>query len=290
MVENEVELTSVEQDILNLLSVEFLSIKQIARRRNKTVQSVYKILSTLKKKGIIDKRFNVVEKFQSTFKPQPHPIRLHGQEFNIQLLFKGQKFQPGKVIEIDNNTIKTYNNSIEVYSHNSFYADDCQKATGDSMAYFSKLFIRLEDNLDIIIMKPRSQNISLVNQHYAEVNNELAKETERQGDKIRVYTDEDGKLWFVIDRSLNCNEAETLHPGTAKQDMAEVVRPFFNDLRTNRPPTLSQVMEVIKIIVDTNKETAAGVNCVANVLKQLYDGNEEKLDDSKNKKITNYFG
>lgn len=282
-------LTTSEHEVLCMLS-EFNTIKKIAIRRNTSVQAIYKIVKNLKKKGFIGIGLKV-ENFKPTFKPSPFPIRLHGQEWNIQIIYKDERYKEtlkhSNLINIDNNSIRLYNDSIEVYSGQSFYADDTQKAFVKSLDYFNRLFVRLEDEFKILILKPRSQNIRLVNQHYAEVNNELAAETEKQGDKIRVYTDDDGKLWFIIDHSLNCNEAETLHYATSKQDMGEVVKPFFNDLRTNRPPKLSELMILCKEIININKETASGLNSVVSLLK----GEEERpLDDGENKKLQNYFG
>jgi len=281
-------LSNSEAEVLGMLS-EFNTIKKVAIRRNTSVQAIYKIVKNLKKKGFVGIGLKV-ENIKPTFKPSPFPIRLHGQEFNIQIIYKDERYKEmlksSNLINIDNNSIRLYNDSIEVYSGQSFYADDTQKAFVKSLDYFNRLFVRLEDEFKILILKPRSQNIRLVNQHYAEVNNELAEETERQGDKIRVYTDDDGKLWFIIDHSLNCNEAETLHPETAKHDMGEVIKPFFNDLRTNKPPKLSELMVLCKEIIKINKETASGLNTVVSLMKR----EEQTLDDGKNNELVDYFG
>lgn len=211
------------------------------------------------------------------FKPPFNKIRLHGQEFNIRILFKDHRYKGkvGGVVYIDGNTIRLFRDTIEVYSGQSFYADDVQKATIDSFKYWNRFFLRLESEFKVILIKPRSQNIKLVNQHYSEVNNEFAEECERKGDKIKVYTTEDGKLWFTIDNSFNLHEAETLHPQTAKEDMSDSVRPFFNDLRDNRPPTLSQLMQVFDKIAKINEETASGLNCITNFIRSQFPAEEE---------------
>lgn len=276
----------IEKEILLLLTDEFLTPKQIAIRRNTSVQAVYKVIKRLQKKGLFDGGLNRVEKSQPTFKPL-NQIRLHAQEFNIKILYKGEKyiriFKSANLINIDGNSIRLYTNSIEVYSGQSFYSEDEQKATADSMKYFTRLFARLEHELKIIILKPRTRNIKLVNAHYAETNNELAKECENKAEKIRIYTNDDGKLWFLLDNSLNLHESEAVHPHTSKQDMQEAVRPFFNDLRDNSPPTLSQIMGVLKEAAETNRETAAGLNIIASYLRK-------DIDDGKNKELGGYIG
>ena len=251
------KLSKEQEDVLYLLTKEFLTIKQTALRRKTTVQAVYKTVNKLKKKGYLKIGFKGVEKIQTTFKPPRNQIRLHAQEFNIKILYKDEKYKKilknSNLLNIDGNTIRLYNNSLEIYSGNSFYSDDTQKATVNSLEYWNKFFIRLENDLKIIFIKPRSQNIRLVNQHYAEVNNELAEEYEKKAEKIRVYTNDDGKLWFLIDNSFNLHEAETLHPKEAQRDMRDIVKPFFNDLRDNRPPLPSEMNKYIQDIVVVTK-------------------------------------
>jgi len=255
MVENKVEcstprkvgVTVVERDILSLLSDEHLTIPQVAIRRQTSKQAVYKILSSLKKKGLINKNFQRVEKNLSTMVENGW-IRLHGQEFNIKIIYKDKRYKELKkranVIDVDGNTVRLYRDSVEVYSVHSFFSESVQKATAKSFRYWSKFFRVLENDLKIILVKSRVQNIKQVNAHYSETNNELAQDCIMNHDKIRVYTREDGKLWFLIDNSFNLCEAETVHSHTAYKDMQGVIRPFFNDLRGLRIPFRpSQVLE-----------------------------------------------
>lgn len=268
-------LTKAEKEVLELCR-EFLTPQQIARRRKCSHQAIYNILNRLKEKGAIDITHKPTHE-----KQRPQKIRLHGQEFNIRLLWKDHKYDQARnksnIFKIDGTTVKLNKNSLEIYGgQTSFYADDAQKATSHSMLYWNKFFNRLEHELNIIIKKPRAQNIKLVNAHYAETNNELATKCNNEADKIRVYTTDTGKLWFTIDNSFQMNEAETLHPETSQQDMQEAVQPFFNDLRDNRPPTLSQVMHTINELARVNKETAAGLNSVATYIQQQMQGPQQQ--------------
>lgn len=278
-------LSESEAQVLHYITDEFLTPKQIAIRRGTSPNAVYKIIHKIKKKGALTKTFNRVEKIGGTCKPPPenlpfcpNAVRLHGQEFNVKILFKDQRYKDcrskANLINVDGNTVRLFRDSLEIYSGKSFYADTSHKATVKSFDYWGRLFARLENDLNIIIVKSRYQNIRLVNQHYAEVNNELAQECEKKAEKIRIYTNEDGKLWFTVDNSFNLHEAETQHPDTAKEDMSDVVKPFFNDLRDNKPPSLSQVMALVNRIVESNekaaeinKETAAGLNSVVKLMK-----------------------
>ncbi len=264
-------LTRVERDVLHLLTTEFLTYKQVAIRRKCTKQAVSNIVQKLKKKGALSIAFQKVDKSQGTCKPlskKVNQIRLHEQEFNIKILFKDYRYKEilmkSNLININGNTIRLYRNSIEIYSGKSFYADDTDKATSRSIYYWNRFFRRLENELKLILIKPRYQNIKLVKQHYAEINNELAEECEKKADKIRVYTRDDGKLWFTIDNSFNLHEAETPHPETAKQDMGNVVKPFFNDLREKEHIPLSKISEYMA-------DTSHQVNEISHGLKALAD-------------------
>jgi len=343
------KLTTAEQEVLYLISKEFLTAKKISIRRGKSFQSTYKLINSLKKKGALNIVNQMVEKKRCTIQPfkyyppniqpkiykpqhqiqpkiyklqhqiqpkiykpqtqiqpkiykpqnqiQPNrQIRLHGQEFNIKIIYKDDKYKylldRINTTKIDDNTIRLYKNSIEVYSGKSFYADNAQKATADSIDYWNRFFARLENEFKVILIKPRAQNIKLVKNHYAEINNELAIECEKKGDKINIYAREDGKLWFSIDNSFNLKEAETQHSSTAKADMEEVVQPFFNDLRDNAPPVSS---DLAKFIADTQRQLQELVQAQINtqgqfqtILRLLTPA--EAKEEEKNIKRPDYFG
>ena len=272
------KLTKAETDILHLLTREFLTVNQISIRRQTSNKAVYKIIAKIKKKGFLSDKNKRVENFQSTFQPF-NQIRLHGQEFNIQILYISDLYRKiynkSNILYIDGNTIRLYKKSIEIYGTQSFYAEDVRKATSDSLRYWQKFFTKLENQLKIVLIKPRTQNIRIVNAHYSETNNELAEEVERKKEKIKIYTKDDGKLWFLIDNSFNLHEAETVHPQTSKPDM-ETIKEHFNDIRANNPPTLSQVMQIIKDMAEQNKETAAGLNAMARILIPKKENNISK--------------
>jgi len=284
------DLTPTEQEVLYLLTDEFLTPKQIQQRRQISHQAVYKIIGNLRKKGAFNSGMVKVAKLQRTMQPCNQKIRLHGQEFNIKILHMDQRYQQAlersNLLVSDGNTIRLYKDSIEVYSGHDFTSDDVQKATAKSFVYWNRFFARLEHDLKVILIKPNSQNIKLVNQHYAETNNEFSKECERKGDHVRIYTKEDGKLWFVIDNSFNLHEAESLHPKTAKQDM-EGVKSFFNDLRA-RPVTLSQIKELLHQSAEINKETASGLNVVADLVRAQLP--QQQKGEEQPKGVASYIG
>jgi DNA-binding CsgD family transcriptional regulator len=283
--------TKRETEVLHLLTKEFETPKQVAIRLQISDKRVYQIIKNLKKKGLITGHFQAIEKVGGSIQGGINKkLRLHGQQFHIQLIYRGDRFKDkvSKLITVDGNSIMVYRDSIEVYSNTFFFGSDVDKVTADSLRYWTKLFVRLESELDCIILKPRVDNIKLVKQgEYAEVNNELAIECKKQAEKIRVYSDDDGKLWFQVDNSFNMDEAETVHPVTSKRDMGDIIKPFMNTLRNN-PNVLEDLFKAIRLMQETqgvqaqlNKETAAGLSAMVELLKpkEFKDDDFEVLKD-----------
>lgn len=239
----DLSLTRVEREVLKLLTKDFLTPKQISYSRKCSHQAVYKTIKKLRKKGLLGTGLQEVAKTQGTMQPFSK-IRLHGQEFNIRILWKDQNYQRilkrSNIIFLDNNTVRLYKNSLEVYSGHSFFAEEEQKATSISLDYWKRFFVRLEAELKIILVKPRSANIKLVKQEYARTDSELSESSIERGERIRVYAEEDGKLCFITDDSFGFKEDETLHPETAKFDRKAVDKQV-NDWRLHDPPTNSEL-------------------------------------------------
>lgn len=284
-VEQQQKLTKTEQDILLLLTDDDfpLNIKQIAQKRNITQRAVQKTVKKIKEKGYLNLANQKVRFFQSTYELSEQSgknrIRLHGQEWNIRILQKDEKYNKirneGNTIKIDQNTVRLYEDSIEIYSVKSFFADDPQKATSRSLEYWDRFFARLESDLKVILVKNRANNIKLVNSHYSEINNELGQEAEKKGYKIRVYATEDGKLWFLIDNSFNLHEAEGVHPRTSKEDMTEVQN-YFNDIRDKdhfKPSEITLILgELTKDIQEQTELFKSNAELTRTQLIAVYEG------------------
>lgn len=285
-----VKLTPLQKDVLHMITEEYLTTKQIAKRRKTTLRAVQKIVKRLKEKGLLSPTFRKVRKDLSTIRKKPKPlkneIRLHGQEINIEILYKDEKYETirkkSNFLIIDGNRVKLYRNSLEAYLNASFMANDCQTATSESLKYIQRFIQKLESHLSLILIKSGYSNIKIVKQHYAETKNELAKEYANKTHKLRVKTTEDGKTWFLIDNSFNLHEAETQHTETAKQDMEHIIQPFFNDLRDNKPPVSSEVWKILNETVKIQHETASAVAILMKLMtSNLPSNNKVNKDKSK---------
>ena len=307
------KLTKTEKEILYHLTNQFLTPRQIAITREKSKRSIYFHLRNLRKKGIINCANKILHKIEGSPVPLTVPfknqIRLHATELNIKIIYKGKKYDEvlsrSNLIYLEGNSIKLYSKSIEVYIKSSFFAETEFKAETKLMNYLSFLLKKIENQFDIIILKERTQNIKIVNQHFSHIENSLAKDYEKKGEWLKIYCKNDGKLWFLIDNSFNLHEAETVHPKTSKSDMRKV-REIFDDIRDNDPPKLtklndnhSNLMEIVKIqsnnvqgLIETQEHLKANFKTHFKVLgdiskevKNLGDGvNELRKEISKIKK------
>ena len=216
-----------------------------------------------------------------------HPIRCHGQKFRINILYKDKRYikikNKDNLIYVDGNTVKLFNNSILIFSNQSFYGDTTEQSFSKSMGYWDRFFHIVENDTQTILVKPRKQNIKMYDFHFAEINNELAEECEKKGYKIRVFATDTGKLWFTIDNSLNQHEAET-QGETALEDMRDVVSKVMNEYRDKKAPLPEEMWKIISVMAKHEVQLGAGLNSIVKLLQP----NEPK--ETKDKKIPDYFG
>lgn len=237
------QITKTQREIYKLLSEDGLSVRAIAQRRQTSLKAVYKTITILKKKAKLSKRFKPYEKERGTIEPffkdsikNKPQIRLHGQQFRIKIINNSEKYknikEKSNILKLDGSTICLHNKSLSIFNKNSYFADNETLALSLASEYIDKLMWKLEEKFDIIILKSEYTNSKIVRSHYAETQNGLAKDLEKKDIKLKITTNEDGKIWLIIDNSFNLHEFENTHPNSGADDMF-IMRPFFNDLREN---------------------------------------------------------
>lgn len=239
-------LTKVEKELLSLITDKRYNLKQILLIKKCSRQNVYKLLKNIKNKGYVNISLNQVVKSQGS-NIQPNQVRLHSQEFNIKLIWQDNKYQnllkESNVMFLDGHTIKLYKNSIEIYSGEgtSFYGENEQRADKKACEYWTRFFVKLENNIKAIIIKDGVRNIKEVNHHYERGDSEVCGNADEHKEIIRVYCPIDGKLAYWTDHSIGEND-ETGHPISAKHDRKAIDKQI-NDWRINNPPTNSEIAE-----------------------------------------------
>jgi len=258
------ELTKTEQEVLYYWTKEFLIIKQIATRRQTSERAVRKVMQNLREKGYLDKNNMGRNKKVCGINFNKKKIRFHGLEFNIKILFKDDRYKQIKektnFLDVDGNTIRLFKDAIEVYVNHSFYADSVEESRKIGFDYCNRLFEKLESRLKIIISKPEAQNIKLVKHHFAEVNNEFSKELNDKKEKLQIRGD-DGKVWLLVDNSMNLNELETIHPELAEKDM-QIIKRFFDDVRKHEAKASDVLLLIREYIIENNSKMTELVDAV----------------------------
>jgi len=284
------DITPTEKEIYKLLTEKFCTTKQIRIMRNCSKQAINKHITNLQKKGLLkfgyqkptppikyksnnlgggttrntSKKTSKLNQKTTTKKRQPttkNPFtnqkRLHANQWVLEIIWKDQRYEKirkkANTIIVNKHTIKLYRKVIEVYPYVglSFFASTESEAVAKELNYYMKLFSILEQDLKIILIKNRSQNIKEVKAHFGHPNHPLAKNRRGKPIKYAVRTTDDKKVWLTADDSYNLNEAEFPHSETSKQDSEVVNGKFLNDFRDHPDsPTNSELATHIKQVTD----------------------------------------
>lgn len=278
-------LGKVQKEILEMLT-KGLTTRQIASRRGTSVQAAHEIVRKLIDKGYFNQGTLIRGGYKSStqFFTGKGQMRLHAQRFKIKV--QSSKYDK-KRLECDRILIKgvrvyLHATNIEIVATDSivFYGVDADDALDNSMRFWDWFFSILEHDLGIIILKDRKQNMKATLAHYAKEN---AMEAEgRIDDNVyRIRASEDGKTWLLYDKSKGFAERETVHPGTAHVDAVNTDL-FFNDLRdyslgTGEPILLTDIVKLQREQAFLNKESAAGLLGIINLLKPKDEMDEDKI-------------
>lgn len=296
------KLTSKKQEILRLYTKQNLSTKKIARLCKCSIRAIQIHLKQLREMGVLHATTpnETSEGFSGSSSEGERTltsrgdIRLHGLQFHVDIIKRGSNYESilekSNVQFYDNWTVRLYKNGVEVHDKRSFFGSDPHEATAQAFDALHRLLSRLEHDFGIVLVRSRYQNIRVVAAHYAEVGNELAKQAHVNDQLIKVKTREDGKIWFIIDNSFNLHEAETIHPETSKQDMAEVVQPFFNDLREHNPLRNSELESAFLRTQEQLRMMAISQNTIIDYIKQQVKPPQYPRDKNFNYSECGYFG
>lgn len=251
---NGVRLTKAEHEVYLFLK-DFCTINEITSRRKTSRQATYKIVHQLIKKGLINSKLKLVESSTTTrltTRLTEGQVRLHAMQYSVGILHQSEQYKAIKkknTIFYKDHTVNLYDDSVQVYINKDFLADNVEKAEYEGLAYGKRILMALEPRLKVTLVKDGYQNISLVMRHYEFMDNGVAKHYNRQGDKLRVYSDTDGKLRLVIDKSLNGDGLEALHPQTGSPD-AKKIEYVLKDILNSEKRSIGDVINVVGLLAE----------------------------------------
>lgn len=249
-------------EVLNCISNEFLTVKQIAKKLDISVRMVQKYILRLKKNGLLyDSNIPTQQgnKIISSHPPSPPPlfkqtpqksdekIRIHGHQFKIEIIkiINHKLFDKfiEKQLKVAGTTVKIWKKVVEIYCNpqsEGFYGQDEMEAEDKAYTYWNEFISRLEVQFGIVMIKDSHHNIFQVKAHYSHIKNGVAYYYENKKTRLRIFSDIDSKLRMEVDNSFKLHELEFKHPSKASID-SQVMGRYLNDILNNKPALLSEL-------------------------------------------------
>lgn len=216
-----------------------------------------------------------------TFHVQSRGVRGHGFQFILKIPFlknwdrrvdflkaKQVSFKPtgsfrkGQRVIIGGFKVWLCQKSVIIYFPESMDILEETARISKEMAFLKVLEVirEVEEVMQVSFKVAGHYQIRLVKQHYADPNNSLAKRFLAEGKKLEVKGI-DGKTWLLVDCSTGIPELETVHPVQAAGDMDDVVKRFFEELKTN--PVFP------KEIMSMNQAMTMNIAALTNLIKKI---------------------
>lgn len=256
-------ITKRQKQILNLLKLGY-SVSTVAKRLKVGRSAVYKIIGRMQLNGLITKG----PRGQGGTIAVCKPIRLHGQQFQIQLLHAAPMYfkimQKSNIQDFGDFKARLYKKNISLWIRKDFTRKSERLAYSDSLEYLSRTLKFLENRLGVLMLKKGYQNIKEVKAHYSEINNELAQDYNKTKQKLRVRAPEDNKTWLEIDNSYNLNELETKHPDTAQDDIRNIKEQFI--FMRDNPQAFQTIIATLEALAESQK---VNTKHISNILRLL---------------------
>lgn len=290
------KITKTEVEVLNYLTEDFLTIKQIAKRRQTTERSVYKIRQNLITKGYLTilnqplkKRFTKRGGHLPSQGRSNKSNSLGGgnsfvaaQQFRIELLGKGKRYEKliGTYPKLEGVTIQCSRNTLFLSSNLEFRGKDIHEAWSEAVNFWESFFPRLEHYLGVYFYKEGKQNIRLVRQKLGQGNSKIVKRSRRSGKEIKVYDWKDFKLSVFSDHSHGGFDLHEVHPETNLQDADAIERLISDVARHKVLPSenyelITKLLELfakntlqLSELIRHSKNTAEGLEVLIEILKR----------------------
>lgn len=241
------------------------NISEISKYRKIARKNVYKVLSTLVKKGWVTHPTRAIYELTEkglkglhSFVGLRYKLRQHNLHFKIEIRKSqrnwNQKRQELRFLPYYNKTLKLKNNEQELFNFGklqvktttksviikvpTIYAREWESAIIQAMQILEDSIPKIEKLFKIRLVSNYKSSIKIISNEYAEIQNTLAKMYRNEGNRMYL-TGEDGKIWLITDFSFSTDELEFIHSNKATDDV-DAILPFMNDLRKN-PTTFSDI-------------------------------------------------
>ena len=238
------KLPGVEKEILCKLTVDRMTVKQIAKQRGTSLSAVKNMIKKLRNKNLMDKLYNPItnnltftdEGSSPTLSPQHDQglYRLHGQNHSCIILSTSHNYfkilEKNSKLYLDSNTVMLHRRKIIIYSNTSFYDNNPDLCFEKSNVYWHNFIIKLEKMLGIKIIDGMRTEIKIFRCHIAKTDDMLAKKVITNNLMYKVK-DDLGRTRLIIDNSKGLFEFEAVDTRLCQDDINRI-KDFHDDLIT----------------------------------------------------------
>jgi len=139
---------------------------------------------------------------------------------NLNIIGGGQKvYFKGKKIWLTNK-------SILIYDKQDYLGENAGQSRSYAIINMFEIVDKLGKLFNTSFLVNGRYRFKVTRQHHAKMNDILAKQYRKNGQKLQIRNDKG--VWLICDYSFNIDELEAIHPKTSHEDMDNVVLANFN--------------------------------------------------------------
>ncbi len=310
------KLPIVQEQVLEMVTSNFLTIEKIASVRGVTVQAIYKTIKKLKLKGYLTGTYiegfkawgvtNEGTRGEGEGFSNDKTIRLHGEQFKIPIIeiLNKRKYQSllGQEKIIFGRRVRFWKKCIEVYPNAKeegkegqnlgFFGKDEDEADAKSAEFHLRLFNHIQDYAKVKIIRVGVQLERViahyrVQAHYATTHDAIAQSYIKQKQVFKII-ERNGICWMLADNSFGLVEREATHPKTSGPD-SRIVNKHLNSWRDNPDcPTLPELAIAVKElcinsnnVVDSVSSNTQTLGIILSLIKSFLPNGEKHTSDEK---------
>ena len=220
----------------------------------------------------------------------------HGWQLSITILNKRGKDKTGTIKSFDGCYAHVNPETIDLYQAEGTgkRGSSADAAFNANKEYLFGIISKMQNDLNYLLLKPRSENVRLCKYHMADRDSQISKKYETEGTILKVI-DKDGKLRFVVDWSEGkIPHFEAIHPQKAKPDLKRANK-LLNEVADGYP-TPQEGWEFIKSSLEQNRTNSEHIEKLAIALRtilpqpQVAPASQRKLEEYANRERFDYIG
>jgi len=215
---------------------EFLTPKEIAKKRKCTISAVYKSINKLMKKGLIKggyKNEYLKGGEYSVKHGSSNKYRLSALAYTIEIIensfFYENILKRKNQDNIDNNTLMLQPTIITIYLNKDFFGDTEQECSVKAANYINRFIVILENNYRLVLSKGKKRYLKEFRCEIEKLNDPFAKKKRLEKNKLIIKDLEDGKARIITDFSFKIDSLEAVKKDKSRKDIRRIDK-IWNEL------------------------------------------------------------